>query len=344
MKVAIVGGGLAGCAAAHILKFVGAEPVIYEAGASLASGASGNSVGLYNPRFTAERTPQSDYYASAFSAALRVFEKFEDIEWNPCGALHLITDEKKKKRFFQTVDNWGWMAETLNIVDADAASEIAGVELRHEAMYLPQSGSVSPKGLCAAYADGIDYHLNAPKDAWRDSKADAVILACGPAVAEYMPELPAGRVRGQITEVAATEKSSEIKTTICYGGYMSAPVNGMHIVGSTFQRWLDHSDIIEQDDIDNINKMAAHIPGMDEDMNIIGQRASVRATSKDHFPIVGRVEGHDLGRDNVYVSAAHGSHGILSTLIAAKLLTDMITERPYSLSKDTIAALSPSRF
>jgi len=344
LKVAIVGGGLAGCALAHILDFVGAEPVIFEKGPSLASGASGNSIGLYNPRFTAERTPQSDYYASAFSAVLRRFSKLEDVDWNPSGALHLINDEKKKKRFYQTVDSWGWMPETMNIVDADAASEIAGVELRHEAMYLPQSGSVSPVKLCRAYTAGVDFHLNAPDEAWRDINADAVVLACGPAVREYLPDLPIGTVRGQITEVEASEKSSEIKTAICYGGYMSAPVNDMHIVGSTFQRWLDHSDLIEQDDVDNMNKMAAHISGMEEGLNIIGSRASVRATSQDHFPIVGKAPANDLGIDNLYVSAAHGSHGILSTFMAAKLLTDMITDRPYSLSMDTVSALSPGRF
>lgn len=344
MKVAIVGGGLAGCALAHILDFVGAKPVIIERGPTLASGASGNSIGLYNPRFTAERSPQSDYYASAFSAALRIFARLEDIDWNPCGALHLINDEKKKKRFYQTVDNWGWMPEELCIVDQDAASEIAGVELRCEAMYLPKSGSISPAKLCKAYAEGIDLHVNAPEDAWRDIDADAVVLACGPAVKQYLPQLPIDTVRGQITEVSATERSSKINTAICYGGYMSAAVDDMHIVGSTFQRWLNHTDILEQDDLDNLSKMTAHMPGLDEGMEIIGQRASIRAASKDYFPIVGKAPANDLGVDNLYVTAAHGSHGILSTLKAAKLLADMITDRPYSLGMDTVKALDPSRF
>ena len=344
MKVAIVGGGLAGCALAHILDFVGATPIIFERGPSLGSGASGNSIGLYNPRFTAERSPQSDYYASAFSAALRIFARLEDIDWNPCGALHLINDEKKKKRFYQTVDNWGWMPEELCIVDQDAASEIAGIELQHEAMYLPKSGSVSPEKLCKAYAEGVDLHVNAPDDAWRDIDADAVVLACGPAVKQYLPQLPIDTVRGQITEVSATERSSKINTAICYGGYMSAAVDDMHIVGSTFQRWLDHTDILEQDVLDNLAKMAENIPGLDDGMEIIGQRASIRAASKDYFPIVGKAPANDLGVDNLYVTAAHGSHGILSTLTAAKLLTDMITGRPYSLSKDTVEALNPMRF
>jgi flavin-dependent dehydrogenase len=45
MKVAIIGAGLAGTAAAWALRQAGAEPVIYEAGPEIAPGASGNPVG-----------------------------------------------------------------------------------------------------------------------------------------------------------------------------------------------------------------------------------------------------------------------------------------------------------
>lgn len=51
-RIAIIGGGLAGTSCAYVLKQYGFEPVIYEAGDKLAYGASGNEVGLYNPRFS----------------------------------------------------------------------------------------------------------------------------------------------------------------------------------------------------------------------------------------------------------------------------------------------------
>lgn len=66
MKVAVIGGGLAGCAAAYILKKAGAEPVVFESSSTLASGASGNELGMYNPRFSAQRTPQSDFFQLLF--------------------------------------------------------------------------------------------------------------------------------------------------------------------------------------------------------------------------------------------------------------------------------------
>lgn len=342
MKIAIIGGGLAGSSLAYALKQAGQEPVVYEAGSELASGASGNSVGLYNPRFCALRGAESDYYTAAFSLVLRTFGGLGDIDWNPCGTLDLINDDKREKRFSQTVENWGWDLEHMRIVDSAEASAIAGVDLNYSALYLPQSGSVSPRKLCAAYMKGVDVHLNARVENLEDIDADVKILACGPAVKKFAPHLPITGVRGQLTDVKASELSQDVKCTICYGGYFSPARKGRHVVGSTFQRWLDHSDILEEDDQDNIQKLADNIPGMEQGLEIIGQRASVRATSKDYFPIVGAL--CNGGDDNLYVSTTHGSHGILSSLMAAHLLTDMILERPLCLANDSVVALSPTRF
>lgn len=338
MKIAILGAGMAGCALAYFLKQSGHEPVIYEANDALASGASGNSYGLYNPRFTAFRTPESDFYVAAFCAALRTFAALDDIDWDPCDALHLINDEKKQKRFSQTIENWGWHKDQMRLLKKDEASEIAGVALQHDAMYLPQSGTISPKKLCAAYARGIDIRFNSKIESLDDLDADIKILACGPAVLKFAPDLPMGKVRGQITTVKASDASSAIKCNICYGGYVLPARDGLQTLGATFQPWLDHSDIIEEDDQDNIRKLAENIPGLEKNLEVVDHRASVRATSKDHFPMIGQLQ------DGLYISAAHGSHGVLSTLMGAHLLVDMILERPKSQSQSTIEALSPLRF
>jgi glycine/D-amino acid oxidase-like deaminating enzyme len=95
LKVAIIGGGLAGCALAWILRQMGQEPVVYEAASELASGASGNFSGLYNPRFSALRGPDADFYAAAFSLALRSFKTLNDIDWSPTGVLILMDTDKK---------------------------------------------------------------------------------------------------------------------------------------------------------------------------------------------------------------------------------------------------------
>ncbi|MAF98108.1 MAG: hypothetical protein CMH26_05675 [Micavibrio sp.] len=344
MRIAVIGAGLAGSSLAFALKRFGSEVIVFEASGDVASAASGNQVGLYNPRFTAERTPQSDYYVAAYSLAVRMFSAFTDIDWNPCGALHLITDEKREKRYAQTLENWRWEPEHMRLLNAQQASDVAGVELGYGALYLPDSGSVSPAKLCRSYLKGIEVRLNHEVEDLESLQRefDYVVLACAYGVKAFAPDLPLSQVRGQVSIVQQSHVSEKLKCALCYGGYMS-PANdeGQHLVGSTFQRWLSHSDIIEQDDLDNLEKLGHFVPAIGRDLEVVGHRASVRTTVQDHFPIVGRLD-HVV--KNIYISTGHGSHGIISSLMAAELLSDMIYKRPLSLGRQSVKALSPYRF
>lgn len=371
-KIAIIGGGLAGTACAYVLKDAGLEPVIYEAGPALASGASGNMLGLYNPRLSAARTVEAEYYIRGFelawetfpslchpdqakrvegshlsasdpsTAALRASAQDDSnaIDFTSCGALHLINTEQKAVRFPKTVQNWGWAAEDMRLVDEVEASDIAGVELTHKALYLPRSGYVSPQKLCAAYAEGVEVHLNASITDLADIKADAAILACGMGVLDFpsAAHLPLKGVRGQVTHVKATAESAKLACALCYGGYFTPAHGGTHMLGATFQRWLSHSDAIAEDDADNMAGLASVVPDLAQGLEIAGHRAAMRTTAPDHFPIVGALE------ERVYLSIAHGSHGILSSLVAAHVLRDMITGCEFTLSHPVIERLSPRRY
>jgi tRNA 5-methylaminomethyl-2-thiouridine biosynthesis bifunctional protein len=313
-RVAIIGAGLAGASVAYVLKQRGLEPVIYEAGDEIAPGASGNALGLYNPRLSAERT----FYADAFELALQTFPRLKGIGWNQCGSLHLMTDEKKGKRFQDAVKNWGW--DDMRIVNTREASDIAGVEINKSALWLPKSGIVSPKSLCMAYAKGIEINFNTQVRSTADIKADAVIVAGGMNVKNFV-DLPLRAVRGQITFVEANTQSQNINCNLCYGGYMTPSINGTHAVGATFQRWLDHSQIIDKDDADNIEKLTKNLPSLAGDFEVTAQRAAVRTTTPDHMPIFGRF-------GDIYVSTGHGSHGIISALYAAHRIADDIAPAP----------------
>ena len=85
-------------------------------------------------------------------------------------------------------------------------------------------------------------------------------------------------------------------------------------------------------------KLAEVIPAFPKSLIVVGQRAAVRTTSRDHFPVVGQLS------ENVYVSTAHGSHGILSSLLAAEILGAMIGGDEMPVSDDVISALSHERF
>ena len=81
MKVAIVGGGMAGTACAYWLIQAGAECVIYDPHGAVGQEGSGNPLGLYNPRFFAEYVPEAVFYKEAFDLAQGVLPELSDVNF-----------------------------------------------------------------------------------------------------------------------------------------------------------------------------------------------------------------------------------------------------------------------
>lgn len=343
MRINIIGAGLAGCALAYILKNKGHEPVIYEASPVLASGASGNEVGLYNPRMSAQLDPSARYYKAAFEMAYELFSAVgDDIDWRGCGLLNIMNTQQKQVRFPKSVASWGWPDDEFSIVTADEASRLSSVEIPFSALFLSKSGKISPKKLCAFYAQGVEVHLNTEISDLSDLHGDAVILACAMGAKAFpcASHLPLKAVRGQVSYIHENVQSAPLRTVLSYGGYIAPSESGLHCVGATFQRWLDHSELLAEDDVRNIEMLCEAIPYLrGAPFEAVKARAGVRTTAPDHFPIVGQLE------EGVYISAAHGSHGILSSLLSANILSDLaVGHAVRSVDDGVLDALSPQRF
>lgn len=354
-RIAVVGGGLSGTACAYVLGLQGLSVTLFEKADRLAAGASGNRTGLYNPRFSALREAESDFYTSSYAQAvrtLRLISKKHDVSFSPCGALHLVNSPEKDKRFRSLCAAWGWHEDHARLLSAAQASDIAGIELVHDALYLPESGSVCPEALCRAYADGMDVRLGAEvtqlerEDAgWRvnGDMFDAVVLACadGPCLSGYCPALPVHTVRGQVSIVRETGYSARLKCALCYGGYLAPSAQGEHVLGATFQPWLDGTDIRDDDHRANLDRLAQAVPALASGLEVTGGRAALRVAAKDRFPVIGAAGKAYPG---LFISTAHGSHGILSALSGAHLLSDRICRSPASLPRRCAGKLDPARF
>lgn len=345
-RIAIIGAGLAGTALAARLRARGMVPVIYEAAAAIAPGASGNPVGLCNPRLAALRLPQADLFFSGYARAVKMFPQL-DAGFVANGNMHLMQSAERKKKFTGSAANWGWAREHLQLLDEQAASDAAGVTLPCGGVLLPDAGTVDPAALCRAYATDTEIRTGvaaAPQSegtGWRvgDDIYDAVVLANGCAVKTVLPDLPLQAVRGQITFVTENAESAALKTNLCYGGYIGAAREGMHTVGATFQRGQDDVAVCAEDDAANMAGLAAILPAWGS-MNVSGARAAARCAARDRFPVAGAVETIP----GLYVSTAHGSHGIVTSLAAAEFIADLLSRSPWSLPLATGSLLSPARF
>ncbi len=366
-KVAIVGAGLAGTSCAWLLRKHGVRSVIFEATGDVAGGASGNAVGIFNPRFSAGRTAESDFYSSAYSLAIRTMQEIQkeyDIKYKKCGTLHLVNSDMKEKRFRDVLSSWGWHSDHMRYLDDRQASEVAGIKVQHQALYLPDSGSVSPAALCDAYSQGIDVRLGVQLmmndisrkgDGWTvlGQDFDAIILACGEG-AKWFREtawLPVHTVRGQIIQAEDSGFGDDLACNICYGGYISPGAGGVHTLGSTFQKWLTHTEVLEEDNAEIIGKLREAIPVAEGAIHAVDARAGLRTAANDHFPIAGTVPdlvswkiGQDKDVPGLYLTTAHGSHGIVSSIAAATLVTDLLLGREPGMARPVIDQLNASRF
>lgn len=333
-RIVIRGGGLAACAAAYVLKQSGHAPVIV-APNGLADEASGNPRGLFNPRFAKTFSPMAQFYASAFAAFARLAHVHgTQFDARINGALHLLRDDDAAKKLGALRDVWGWDESIAHEIDANQASHIAGINLIHRAMWLPQSGSVDPRQLCAFYARDVEIRRDAPAD------GDAQVLAMGAAMRDHpaAAHLPLQTVRGQISLLRPTDLSARLQTNLCYGGYLSPAYQGMHVLGATYQHWLHDTALRDQDHTDLQTKLHGVTGPMFTQDHVMDGRASFRVATPDRAPIIGKLN------ENTYVSTAHGSHGILSSLMAAHMIADAVSGAPFFGASNIQSCVSPVRF
>ena len=322
-KIAIIGGGLAGCTMAYLCHKRGIQAVIYESGDSLASGASGGRLGMINPQLMAKPSPQATYYGSAYAHALRVYSEIENVDFNIHGSIYRCLDDDKDRRFRGYIENLGWHEDHIQRQGDD--------------LYYPDGASVSPYKLCPALTKNAAVHLNTKIESLDQIETDAIMLANGHAVrALWEDDLTVYPIRGQVSWIKPVQG---LDKNICFGGYITPLTSeGFHVLGSTFDRHETDTDVRIEGHHSNLENYNCFENEPLNENDIIGGWAGVRAAAKGNFPIVG-----DLGSD-CYVSTAHGSHGIISSIMAAEIILSQITGDVIPASRAVLKALAPTRF
>lgn len=324
-SLAILGGGLAGTALAHRAKHLNIPVTLYEAGPSLASGGSGGRLGMINPKLTARPSLESDYFTAAYANALRCLADLEDIAFSQPGNLHLRLDETKERKFDGYIKALGWHGDHIRREGPD--------------LVFPDGACVSPQKLCARLADGVDVRLGHHVAQLEGLEADHVILANGHRVRALFPDGPfVNPVRGQVSWVKpqATEARN-----LCFGGYLTPLTeDGYHVLGSTFDSGVDATDLRAADHLancDRYNRLVCPAYPLTPD-DVVGGWAGVRAVCRDRMPLIGTL------KQGVSVSAAHASHGIMSSLMAADILMSQLCDEPIPARARILAAIDPHRF
>jgi tRNA 5-methylaminomethyl-2-thiouridine biosynthesis bifunctional protein len=387
---AIIGAGLAGTASAHALRRRGWTTTLIDQRAEIADEASGNSVGVLMPRLTASPSIDGRFYAAAWRTSLDLLEELADagiaLSRDRCGVLQLAVDGDED-RLRAVAENGGVPEPVLFQVGAKEASDIAGCALPFGGLYFPQGGWLNPRQLCAALARSsrvvLDTQVGGLRrmgGAWKvlDAhgnlvvNADIVVFAnaMGATMAAELSWLPLAARRGQISFVAPSPLSAQIRCVLGYGGYFTPAHRGRHCLGATFD-WTDDAfseqTVNETDHRRNYEDLAAALPMLAQTLTpeAVDGRAAVRCTTPDHLPVAGPVpdqtaylrdfselrHGHPWARyphaayqPGLYMLAGLGARGLVSAPLAAEMLACHVTGEPWPVERDIATALHAGRF
>ncbi|GAB1231759.1 bifunctional tRNA (5-methylaminomethyl-2-thiouridine)(34)-methyltransferase MnmD/FAD-dependent 5-carboxymethylaminomethyl-2-thiouridine(34) oxidoreductase MnmC [Ferrigenium sp. UT4] len=355
----VIGGGLAGCAAAHALAQRGIAVTLLERGAQLAGAASGNPRGILYARFGAGMNALHRLVLAAYGHALALLDEVmpaDGINRAECGLLQLAATEAERKRIAKLAAQ-AWPPHLLQAVDAGRASTLAGLPMAHGGLWFPAGGWVVPPQVCARLVQhpNITLRFESEVDAleptatgWRASgdgfsfEAAQAVVCCAHAAKQLQPfaAFPLQPVRGQISELPATAASSHLKTVLCAEGYCVPAINGRHVAGATTTFDDEGVEIRVDDHAENLAQLEAQMPALhhalgEVDLQHLAGRAGVRCSVPGATPLVWEVA------PGLYCSLAHGTRGLLTTGLAAEIIAAQMCGQLPPLPQELLQALAP---
>ncbi|OEG02760.1 bifunctional tRNA (5-methylaminomethyl-2-thiouridine)(34)-methyltransferase MnmD/FAD-dependent 5-carboxymethylaminomethyl-2-thiouridine(34) oxidoreductase MnmC [Aeromonas caviae] len=388
-EVLIIGGGIASAMTALSLVERGRHVTLLCEDGEPASGASGNRQGALYPLLNGEHDALSRFYSLAFGFArnrLLALAKHHPVAFSLCGVTQLGYDDKSAAKLAK-MSQGPFPPELMHPLSAVEVEQVVGLPCDADGVSYPLGGWLCPAELTRAaiteaQASGrLEVVFNAAVtriaeevDGWRVESQDGrawqapnLVVAAGHKLPALLPfaELPLYPVRGQVSHVPTTARLSQLKTVLCYDGYLTPAHNGAHCIGASYGR--NQTDLAYRADEQEQNRarLQACVPQQrwpaEVDVSGAQARVGVRCASRDHLPVAGPVArlaalaDHDVNAPadqqsalplhaGLYVLGALGSRGLCSAPLCGELVASEICGDPLPLAADLLEALHPARY
>lgn len=393
-SVAIIGGGIASATLAKTLVRRGKHVTLYCQDEQAAQGASGNRQGAVYPLLNGSHSGVSRVFAPAFLFARQFVEQAAesvDFDHSWCGVTQLMWDETSQDKLERMLSA-NFAPELITKLDADQTSEKIGLSIDVGSVHYPLGGWLCPAQLTQGLIDSLSeseffsVRFNSKVDElqWDESNQqwtvttnghsfnhDTVIVANGHQFGDIAQtsDIPLGQVKGQVSHIPTTEQLSQLKTVLCYDGYMTPvnPNNGQHCIGASYDRNNLNYEFDAAAQQDNGDKLRKCVPNQawTQEVDTSGNqsRQGIRCVSRDHLPFIGNVgvleETKAVYKDlqktkqqdaakvphypNLFCMLGLGSRGLSSAPLLAETLASQICGDPLPLPVDVLEQLHPSR-
>ena len=399
-EVLIIGGGIASAMTALSLVERGRTVTLLCADDEPAAGASGNRQGALYPLLNGEHDALSRFYALAFGYArtrLLALAKRHSIAFGlgdesgggaSGGVVQLGYDDKSAAKLAK-MGQGPFPSALMRPLDAVEVEHTSGLPCGHGGVSYPLGGWLCPADLTRAAlaeaqgtgllrleygAEIVAVHEHA--DGWQVESRDGrhwqapnLVVAAGHKLPALLPfaELPLYPVRGQVSHVPTTERLSQLRTVLCYDGYLTPAHNGQHCIGASYGRNQSGIDYSAEEQAQNQQRLQACLPEetWPGEVDVSGgeARVGVRCASRDHLPVAGAVarlakleeqyahlqtQQADTAplplHPGLFVLGALGSRGLCSAPLCGELVASEICGDPLPLPTDLLEALHPARY
>ncbi len=340
-KVVIVGAGIAGLQCAKALQRRGINATILdESETPLGAVAAFRQIAVY-PQLSAVPQPYSLLYLRAFQFT-QSHQPFE-----VSGRLELLENEADITRGMAIAKNAHLHCQRLS---AEAASELAGHQLKVPALYHPHAGWFDPARL---HQPDFDIRLNTQVKnmSWQDGNwtlvlangdhisAGTVILATGHRVHHLLEPLDLKPVRGQGFTIH--DPISGPNTIISGSKTWFPTANQMATLTATFDRGSSNSLPSSASELALKEFLQAYT---DVDALSFENVVGIRSTTRDRMPIVDKVpdwsrlaafcklppvqqyKGFTGYQPQLYCAVGFGSHGATLSPLSAEIIAREIAD------------------
>ena len=376
----VIGGGLAGAAAAASLARRGWAVEVLDQGAGPATGASGLPAGVFAPHVS----PDDSLLSRLSRAGLRLTRQTaqallqEGRDWGASGVLEQCLDGKRR-----LPATWSQGPGTDWSLPAGAQRlGAAGLPAEAVANWHPHGGWIRPARLVEALLaqPGIRWRGHAavqglergPDTAtgplWRVRGAAGELLAEAPLVviaagagsiglcAPFWPQAPLRPLRGQVSCGAAEGVPGLPPFPVNGHGNLVPRVPGdagaFWVLGSTFERDQNTLPLTPGEQAAghaaNLDKLRELLPGLARQLEprfeppeALRAWAAVRCTVPDRVPVVGPID--PAACPGLWVSTAMGARGLTLSLLCGELLASRLHGEPLPLESKLARALEAER-
>ncbi len=362
--VAIVGGGVIGCAAAWYLARAGVGVELYERG-PLGGEATAASAGILAP--LAESVSPGPFVQLAL-AGLRAFtDDLDDLrrdsgldpEYHRSGVLRLAVDGESADALRRSAE---WQANArldMRWLDPRQIASIEpGLAPCAGGLLSPAEGHINPPRLtatlaAAAAAHGAALHeYCAPPLPWVENgrmrgllvgdqrrPAGHVVLAAGawsgPWAEAVGVRVPVRPVKGQMLLLRVVRPP--VRHVVFSGhGYLVPRADGTIYVGAT-QEEVGYDRRVTTAGIHELTAIAAALAPTLADAEVVRAGAGLRPASADGLPVLGPAPGVD----GLTLAAGHFRNGILMSLITGRIVAALVAGRDPEIP---LHEFSASRF